>query len=300
MRLSDPTRSLATILFPLTTMLSLVPAASAELTFELVNTLGDAELVQAADVKLNSLERLYVVDNTLGKVFVFDRAGNPLFDWGGMLISASLDIDANDVVYVGEYVGISVWTSTGTPLGVIVPWGLQDGELYFTRGVALTPDGTRIYAVDRTRRVQVFDTTGRFLFRWDHPSLQSQGILLDAAGDVWVSGADPDRVYKYDGDGNFILEIDMFSSSLRKLTQDRLGRILVAEYEARTVQLFDTTGTHLGDFGTGALPYGLAVDSINDFFVATGGEIQHWRETTPISVESASWGKLKAQYSGPN
>ena len=143
----------------------------------------------------------------------------------------------------------------------IMAWGSfgnGDGQFYFPRGIAVDQEDGAVYVVDMgNHRIQKFDTSTnvlpQLLTKWGGSSspghassalaqeagqLRSPwGIVVDGAGDVYVTDTGNHRIEKFDREGNFI--------------------------------------TQWGGFGNGDgqfnFPYGIALDAKGSVFVVDSG-----------------------------
>jgi DNA-binding beta-propeller fold protein YncE len=102
------------------------------------------------------------------------------------------------------------------------------------------------------------------------------GIAVDAAGDVWASDRELNRLQKFDGQGRLLLNFGETGAgpgefrSPAGLAVDRSGNVYVADTVNRRIQRFAPDGRFLESFGGGILrqPTYVAVDSSCRAFVA--------------------------------
>jgi DNA-binding beta-propeller fold protein YncE len=155
----------------------------------------------------------YVLDQRRSRVVVFDRAGKVVRTIGsrgsgpGKLLSPSaLAFDANQVLYVADTGNgrIARFATTGAYLGAV-------GSLGEIRGLAVAPDGSRIYAADgSTNRVYVLDAGGNDVTQISRSGTKAGrlrspgGLALDAAGNVWVADTGNNRVQQFAPDGTLL------------------------------------------------------------------------------------------------
>src|SRR5947209_13021681 len=130
---------------------------------------GPGELIWPAGIALDSQENVYVTDEWLNRVSIFDTDGKFLSHWG-------------------------------TP-------GSADGEFNGPSGIAIDQQDV-LYIVDsRNHRVQKFTTDGKFLSAWG--SLGSAtgqfnapwGLTIDQEGNVYIADHKNHRVQKFTADG---------------------------------------------------------------------------------------------------
>ncbi len=180
---------------------------------------GEGEFIWPAGIALDSRSNVYVTDEWLNRVSVFDRDGNYLTAWGssgdapGEFSGPSgIAVDGDDNVYVvdsrnhriqrfstsGEFQ--AAWGSCGAGLGEFdSPWGItldSEGSVYVAdhkndRVQKLSPDGEPVAS---------FGSSGSGRGRLSRPS----GVAVDPDGDVYVADWANNRVQVYGGDGKFV------------------------------------------------------------------------------------------------
>jgi DNA-binding beta-propeller fold protein YncE len=177
---------------------------------------GPGQLIWPAGIALDRQENVYVTDEWLNRVSVFDKDGNFLRDWGMS--------------------------------------GSDDGEFNGPSGIAIDPQDV-LYIVDsRNHRVQKFTKEGRFLSTWG--SLGSGkgqlnapwGITLDQPGNVYVADHKNHRVQKFTPDGHFLMQFGSYGTGKRQLNHpsdvavDPEGDVYVCDWANHRVQVFDSDG----------------------------------------------------------
>ena len=158
-------------------------------------------------------ERIYISDEALDRISVFDREGEFLHCWG-------------------------------TP-------GSRAGEIRRPAGLAFDAED-RLYVVDSmNHRVQRFTKDGQLIDGWgSHGDGEGQfdmpwGITVDELGDVYVADWRNDRVQKFTSDGEFVLAFgrsgcgDGEFNRPTDVAVDRDGDIYVCDRGNNRVQQFN-------------------------------------------------------------
>jgi DNA-binding beta-propeller fold protein YncE len=174
------------------------------------------ELMWPAGIALDSRENVYVTDEWLNRISIFDKDGTFLTYWG---------------------------TS-----------GSDDGELTGPSGIAIDRRDV-LYIVDsRNHRMQTFSKDGQFLSKWG--SLGSApgqfnapwGISLDHLGNVYVADHKNHRVQKFTPDGQFMMQFGSYGSGKGQLNRptdvaiDPEGDVYVCDWANHRIQIFDPEG----------------------------------------------------------
>ena len=177
---------------------------------------GDDQFRVPVCMAFDAHDNLYVTDEALNEVKVFDSKGNFLRKWG-------TDIDG-----VGSLAGpAGVAHGAGDSVFVV--------EQYANRVHKLTPDGESILTWGESG-----DGPGQFNLPW--------GATVDANGDVYIADWRNDRIQKFTADGEFIAayggpgdgEGQFHRPSSVAVTGD--GLICVADWGNERVQVLDPDG----------------------------------------------------------
>jgi tripartite motif-containing protein 71 len=174
---------------------------------------GPTVLPDPVAVAFDGAGNAYVLDQQRGRVLVFDRAGTIVRTLGSrgsgagkLLAPSAIALDAAGTVYVADTGNgrIARWSAGGTYLGAFASFNA-------IRGIAVTPDGSRVYAADAgTNHIYVLSGTGEDLAQMggggSKPGkLRSPAQLtLDGAGNVWVADRNNDRVEAFSPAGVFL------------------------------------------------------------------------------------------------
>ena len=183
---------------------------------------GDSELVWPTSIALDSEQNVYVTDEWLNRVSIFDKDGQYLDKWG-------------------------------------VP-GSADGEINKPSGIRFDREGN-LYLVDSANnRVQVFTKEGKFLAKWGESGTgEGQfnlpwGLAIDNRGDVYVADWRNDRIQKFSPDGRFLAEFGSSGSGVGEFNRpagvavDKDGDIYVADWLNDRVQVLTPEGKHITTF----------------------------------------------------
>ena len=204
-------------------------------------------------------------------------------------------------------------STSSAPGTVELVWGrrgLSDGRFQKPRAMAID-EHDRLYIVDMTARIQVFDRDGNFSHRWRMPQWENgrpTGLTFSNDGHLMVADTHYHRVLSFTKDGELLDERTIGGTAgldpgefgfVTDAVQDAQGNYYVAEYgEFDRIQKFSPTGEFLfqwgghGDaLGEFQRPQNLAIDSNGQLWVAdacnhriqvfdvTGNDaklVQHW------------------------
>ena len=176
----------------------------------------DGQFLWPGSVALDKKGNVYVADEWLHRISIFDEDGDFLYRWG-------------------------------TP-------GADDGEFNRPSGIAFDREDN-LYVVDSVNnRIQRFTKEGRFLSNFgEGGSGEGQfnlpwGITIDNQGDLYVADWENNRVQKFSTDGTFLTTFGTFGTGIGELDHptdvavDSDGDVYVADWANQRVQIFASNG----------------------------------------------------------
>ncbi len=187
--------------------------------------------------------------------------------------------------------------------------GYHDGEFHMPREVGFSPDGRRLYILDRSHRLQVFAPDGRFLEVWPTPAGplgNPRGLDVDPQGEIYVADTHNSQVLVYSPAGQLLRRWGRSGKrpgefiSVTGVAVDGAGNIWTCEYGGYNdrIQKFDPTGRVLltrGTFGTRPgefnRPQGITVGPDGRIYVADA--VNHRVQILhPDGSFAAQWGRV--------
>ena len=163
--------------------------------------------------------------------------------------------------------------------------GISDGRFQKPRAMAVD-DKDLLYIVDMTARIQVFDTEGRFIRKWqtpDHTVGKPTGISIGNDGSVLVADTHYYQLLIYSPEGKLLRTIGGTRGQnpgefglVTDAVQDSKGNYYVSEYgEYDRIQKFSPEGDfilqwggHGKQAGQFARPQNMAIDEHDNVWVA--------------------------------
>ncbi len=203
--------------------------------------------------------------------------------------------------------------------------GMADGRFQKPRAMAISPSD-EIFVIDKTARVQVFDTSGKFLRGWKTPegaNGKPTGASIDpTSGNLLVSDTHYFRYLTYTPAGSLLEEQTIGGVNgtepgqfgwVTDIVRAPDGTLYLAEYgEYDRIYKYSPEGQYLdrfGEHGDSALqfsrPQTLDVDSDGLLWIADSCnhrvQVVDWRESKPRSVaifgsRGSELGQLKYPY----
>lgn len=204
-----------------------------------ISKYGDAEgeLIWPAGLALDSDENLYITDEWMNRVSVFDKDGELLGVWGaagagdGELNRPSgIALDSNDDVYVVDSLNhrVQKFNRDGEYISQFGGFGSDEGEFNAPWGIACDADDYVYVADHKNHRVQKFGADGDFVAAFGRYG-KSRGqlnrpsdVAVDPDGDVYVCDWGNDRVQVFAADGGFLASLVGDAQQLAKWHQEQV------------------------------------------------------------------------------
>ena len=183
---------------------------------------GDGQFIWPNSIELDSEENVYVSDDYLNRITIYDKEGTYLSHWGqpgsgeGELNGASgIVFDPDNNLYVVDCNNnrVQKFTKEGKFLGQWGSPGSGDGECNVPWGICLDRE-SHVYVADwKNNRVQKFSPDGQMLVKFEVSSpgvgdlQRPTGVAVDSDGDVYVTDFGNERLQVYAPDGSFIASL---------------------------------------------------------------------------------------------
>ena len=210
-----------------TTALDIVGIQMATIEHDFFGQLGSygrapGQMIWPSALALDADDNLYLADDFLQRVTVYDRDGNVATTWGeqgdgdGQFDGVSgilFDQDDNMLLVDHRNNRVQKFTRDGQFLDKWGEPGDGDGQFNLPWGITQAPDG-HLYVADwRNDRIQKFTPDGEFVAKFgtsgggegefDRPS----GLAVDSDGNMYVADWMNQRVQVLDADGGFIQQL---------------------------------------------------------------------------------------------
>ena len=182
----------------------------------------DGMLAWPVSIAVSPEGNVYVSDEFLNRISVFDKGGHFLDKWGaqgsgdGEFESPSgITFDKDDNLLVVDSVNnrIQRYTKDGRSLGSWGQGGKGDGEFNLPWGIAVDLSGD-VYVADwRNDRIQKFDPDGKHLAsfgvsgREDGEFYRPSGVAVGRDGNIYVADWGNERVQVLGPDGSFLAKL---------------------------------------------------------------------------------------------
>ena len=183
---------------------------------------GDGDIYWPSSIALDSSQNVYIADEWLNRISIFDKDGSFLDKWGVA--------------------------------------GSRDGEIKKPAGIRFDKEDN-MYLVDSgNNRVQKFTKDGKFLAKWGEAGTgEGQfnlpwGLTIDKTGDIYVADWRNDRIQKFTADGQYLAEFGSSGSGVGEFNRptgvavDKDGDIYVADWRNDRVQVLTPDGRHITTF----------------------------------------------------
>lgn len=179
---------------------------------------GDGQLMWPVAIALDAEENIYISDEALQRISIFDKRGQFLGKWGvkGSGVGAfnrpagiAFDNDQHLLVVDSLNNRVQKYTRDGRFLSGWGRGGRGAGEFDVPWGIAVDQAGD-VYVADwRNDRVQKFDAQGRYLASWgtsgqgDSQFRRPAGVAVDQESHIYVADWGNERVQVLGPDGGF-------------------------------------------------------------------------------------------------
>ena len=215
------------------------------------NGTGDGQMKWPVSLALDRDGNIYVSDEALQRVSIFDNRGQFLAKWGVYGTGEgefdrpggiAFDGDDNLLVVDGLNNRVQRYTRDGRFLGGWGRAGRADGEFNLPWGICADQSGD-VYVADwRNDRIQKFDADGKHLATWgksgtgDGEFRRPSGVAVDKDGDICVADWGNERVQVLTPDGSFIAKL-RGESGLSKWAENHVRYVENYEEERQKADL---------------------------------------------------------------
>lgn len=184
--------------------------------------LNPGQMVWPSALTLDSKDNLYLADDYLHRITVFDSQGDLVTTWGtkgsgdGEFDGPSgLTVDEDDNLIVVDHRNhrIQRYTTKGKLLDQWGTYGGDEGQFNLPWGITRHTDGFLYVADWRNDRIQKLTLDGQFMAAYgstgdgDGQFNRPSSVAVDSDGNIFVADWGNQRVQVLDRDGNFLLKL---------------------------------------------------------------------------------------------
>ena len=200
---------------------------------------GDGQLIWPAGITPDKQGNLYITDEWLNRVSVFDKEGAFLRHWdtvqdgdGQPNGASGIAIDSDDTLYItdGRSHKVRKFTTDGRFLGSWGSLGSAEGELDSPWGITVDGQGYLYVADHKNHRVQKFSSDGDFIAQFGGPGTKKgqltypSDVAVDPDGDVYICDWSKNtwnegRIQIFDQEGRFLTGLAGDAQQLSKWSQ---------------------------------------------------------------------------------
>ena len=191
----------------------------------------DGDFMGATSIALGPDGKIYVSDEDLHRISIFDAQGNFLSKWGeegsaeGQINGPSgIDFDSDGNLWMVDAGNnrVQKFTKEGKFLSAWGQEGTAEGQLNHPWGIKIDRNGN-VYVADwYNSRVQKFTSDGQYLSSFGAPGSgegalrRPAGVGVDDEGDVYAVDWGENKVHAYTPDGTFITTFEGNAHKLSK------------------------------------------------------------------------------------
>ncbi len=183
---------------------------------------GDGDMIWPSALALDAADNLYMADDMLQRITVYDPDGNFVSNWGSVGSAdgefegpSGLIFDADDNLLLVDHRNhrVQKFSKDGKFISKFGSFGSGDGEFNLPWGIDLDKQGC-IYIADwRNDRIQKFTADGEFLAAFgssgdgDGEFNRPSGLAVDTDGNMYIADWGNQRVQVLASDGSFITKL---------------------------------------------------------------------------------------------
>ena len=237
---------------------------------------GDGQLIWPAGITADKQGNLYITDEWLNRVSVFDKEGGFMRHWDTVQDGDSepngasgVAIDTDDTLYItdGRSHKVRKFATDGRFLGSWGSLGSGEGELDSPWGITVDTQGYVYVADHKNHRVQKFSSDGDFVAQFGGPGNKKgqlaypSDVAVDPDGDVYICDWSENawhqgRIQIFDHQGNFLTSLAGDAQQLSRWSQMSVDAN--ADYIKRRREVYSTEPEW-----TFAQPTGVEFDQAN-------------------------------------
>ena len=183
---------------------------------------GDGQMIWPTALALDSQEKLYLSDDFLQRITVFDQEGNFESMWGTKGTAdgeydgpSGMVFDADDNLLLVDHRNnrVQKFSKDGQFISKFGSEGSGDGEFDLPWGICLDKEGL-IYIADwRNDRIQKFTTDGEFIAKYgttgdgEGQLRRPSSVAVDSDGNMYIADWGNQRLQVLAPDGSFIKQL---------------------------------------------------------------------------------------------